>query len=184
MSYELLNAKTRDEIGKSANRKLRADGRTPAVLYGQGSKEKNLSIDTKELRHLLGTEHRIVNLKFGKSEETALIKEIQYHPVKDKVLHIDLLSIKPKQKFKAEIPVRVINEMKSPGVKMGGKLQQNVHKFKVESTIENLPEHIDVDVINLGNSQSLLIKDVPVDKNVRILNPSNLAVVSISKAKS
>jgi large subunit ribosomal protein L25 len=184
MSYELLNAKTRKETGKTANNNLRAEGRTPAILYGQETKEKNLSIDTKELRQLLGTEHRIVNLKFGKSEEIALIKEVQYHPVKDKVLHIDFLAIKPNKKFKAEVPVRVINETKSPGVKMGGKIHQNTHKLKVESTLENLPEHIDIDVIKLGNSQSLLIKDIVMNENVKILNPSNLAVVSISKAKS
>jgi large subunit ribosomal protein L25 len=178
-----LSAAPREVKGKERVRKLRGEGRIPAVLYGHEFEPQLLSLDHHEFVSLLrrrGGLHGLLNLKVEgvkDGEHTVVIKEVQKHPIKDIVLHVDFQRVKETEKIHAEVPLRYSGE--PAGVKLGGLLQHSLYEVRVEALPRDLPEHIDLDISGLKLGQSLRVADLPELPGVHYLNNPDETVVMV-----
>ncbi|CAN5838832.1 50S ribosomal protein L25 [soil metagenome] len=178
-----LTAEKRDRSGKSAARSLRRSGRVPAVVYGHGDETRSLSVNTHELQKLLSSisvENTIIALEIKDGESTqALIREVQYHPTRSEVLHLDLYQIHAGEKIHLTIPVRLHGN--PVGVRdEGGVLQQILHELNVECLPRHIPEGFDIDIENLAIGDSVHIRDID-SANVKILNDEELTICSVAQ---
>ncbi len=177
-----LHARPRSERGKTAARALRREGRVPAVIYGHGEETRSLSVDSLELEKLLSSitvENTLIELSIEGGDSTrALIREVQWHPYKPQVLHLDFYQVHAGEKIHLPVPVRLHG---TPlGVREdGGVLQQVLHDLEVECLPRDIPEAIDVDVSELRIGDSVHVRDVSVP-NVRILNDEDLTICSVT----
>jgi large subunit ribosomal protein L25 len=177
----MLNVQPRTERGKNDMRKLRARGQVPAVVYGHGDETRALSVSAHDLEKLLGSisvENTIIDLALeGGAATPALIREVQYHPVRKLVLHVDFLVIHAGQKIHLEVPIRLHG---SPiGVRdNGGILQEVLRDLHVECLPGDIPEAIDLDIENLDIGDVIHVRDVSAP-NVRILNDPDIVLVTV-----
>jgi large subunit ribosomal protein L25 len=177
-----LTAQPREGRGKNAARALRRSGRIPAVVYGHGDQTQALSVDSLELEKLLASisvENTLIELQIeGAANSRALIREVQYHPYKPLVLHVDLYQVHAGEKIHLQVPVRLVG---SPvGVREeGGVLDHVLYDLEVECLPRDIPEVVEVDVSTLGIGESIRVRDVQV-ANVRILNDEDLPICSVT----
>jgi large subunit ribosomal protein L25 len=177
-----LKATERKASGKKASKNDRKEDLVPCVLYGNGLDNVYLTVVEKDLQHLVYTPNvYIVALNVSGKEYKAVLHDIQFHPVSDKILHIDFLNIvddKPVQMF---VPVAISGN--SEGVKVGGKLQVTARKLKVSALPENLPDDLPVDITNLGLGKAIMVSDLSYP-NVELLTPAGATVcrVKITRA--
>jgi large subunit ribosomal protein L25 len=171
-----LSAKKRDEFGKKSTKAVRRDQRIPAVVYGQGE-PVNFSLDVADVKPLIYTPGSyIVELDIEGQQETAVMREVQFHPVKEEILHMDFYRVSDKKPVTIDIPVRITGS--SEGVKMGGKLVQNKRKLTVSGMVKDLPDELTVDITELGIGKTIFVGDLKYD-NLRLLNPASTAVCAI-----
>ncbi len=180
---DLVELRTeRRDAGKASTKRVRADGRIPAVFYGHGIDPLSLSVDAKTFRSVIHGEagtNVILKLKIeGKrGDHTAIIKEIQRHPVKDYFFHIDFLKIAMDEKIQARIPVNVIGE--SVGVREGGVLQHGLWEIEVEALPTDLPENIEIDVSELEIGGAVRVADLVTSEDIAILTDPEETVLSV-----
>jgi large subunit ribosomal protein L25 len=186
-----LAAVRRRDGGKEINRKRRAGGKVPGVIYGKGLETRSLEFDRKPLEKFLDTaRHGTVVVKMTVSdgadgkESYAVLKEVQTHPLSDRVTHVDFYEVALGQKFRVEVPLRVRG--KAAGIEMGGILEVVTRSLEVECTPDNVPEFLEVDVTPLAIGQSLHLGDirfpagvVPMEKDLRM----TIAAVNTPKAE-
>jgi len=189
MEKIILKAKIRKEIGKNSLGKLRREGFIPAVIYGAGIENLNIKLLRSEFLKFIH-EHRIETTVFNlliedsldksKKEYTCMIKEIQYHPLSDEILHVDFNHISLTKLIKVKVPV--IPKGEPLGVKQeGGALERLLWEIEVECLPTNIPEKIEVDVSNLKLNDSLQIKDIPpLGEGIKILTSSDTVVFTVS----
>ena len=189
MDKSVLNVDIREETGKEANKKLRVAGSVPAVLYQKGQKAISLKMDARELFHILHTsagENVIITLKMKSSDsdktpqkdKTVIIKEIQYEPIKEDVLHVDFSEISLTDKIEVNIPIDVKGE--PVGVKTdGGVLDNPLKELHIECLPTNIPEHIILHVEELNMNDSLKVKDLEMPEGVTVLSDLEQTVVSV-----
>ncbi len=186
-----LNASPRDETGRSAMRRLRNAGLVPAVVYG-GGEPANLSIQADELVHHLENEafySHILTLKVNGKEERVVLRDIQRHPSKAQILHLDLLRVSEDQQIKVHVPLHFIGEDECVGVKQeGGVINHLQTDVEVSCLPKDLPEFLEVDVSQLKLGHSLHLSDVRVPEGVEILalthgEESDGAVVTVFRPR-
>ena len=175
-----LSAELRSETGKGATRQLRRSGRLPAVVYGRRDETQSLTLDTQELVRLL-TEIRaattVIDLEVGSEKpRRVLIREIQRHPFRAELLHVDFFEIRADVKIKVQVPLRLEGE--AYGVEMGGILQQIRHELEVECLPNEIPPDFKVDVTDLDIGNSIHISDVE-SSGVTILDDEGLTVCTV-----
>lgn len=171
-----LAAKARGEFGKKSSKAIRREERIPAVIYGQGE-PVNFSLDVKEVKPLIYTPNSyIVELDIEGKKELGVLREVQYHPVKEEILHIDFYRVSDKKPVTIDIPVRITGN--SEGVKMGGKLVQSKRKLAVSGLIKDLPNELVVDITDLGIGKTIFVGDLKYD-NLRLLTPASSAVCAV-----
>ena len=158
-----LKAQKRTESGKSVTRKLRANGRIPAVLYGHGEETRSLTVDAHELDLLFArvhVENTIITLDIEgeRSPVKTLVREVQRHSWKPNVLHVDFYMIHAGEKLTVEVPVRLKGQ--SPGVKLGGIMQHVLDEIEVRCLPDAIPDFIEVDVSALEVGDSIHIRDI------------------------
>ena len=171
-----LSAKKREEFGKKSTKAVRRAEMIPAVVYGQGE-PVNFSLDVKEVKPLIYTPASyIVELDIEGRQEVAVMREVQFHPVKEEILHMDFYRVNEKKPVTIDITVRITGN--SEGVKMGGKLVQNKRKLTVSGFLKDLPDELVVDITELGIGKTIFAGDLSYD-NLRILNPASTAVCAI-----
>lgn len=171
-----LSATKRDEFGKKSTKAVRRQERIPAVIYGQGE-PLNFSLDIKDVKPLIYTPNAyIVELDIEGHKETGVLREVQYHPVKEEILHMDFYRVNDSRPVTIEIPVRITGN--SEGVKMGGKLVHNKRKLTVSGLLKDLPDELVVDITELGIGKTIFVGDLSYD-NLRLLNPASTAVCAI-----
>jgi large subunit ribosomal protein L25 len=182
----MLNAEKREGIRKGANRKLRATGRVPAVLYGQGGEAVTLSVDAREATHLfqqISVENTIIQLKVkGGDEVQALVREVQVASVRPDLVHIDFYKVQKGVKLEVNVPVELVGT--AAGVKNdGGILEQVIHEVAVRCLPDQIPEKIEIDVTPLELHGSFHISDLSVPEGVEILDDpeQTLCVVSVPR---
>ncbi|HEU0051944.1 MAG TPA: 50S ribosomal protein L25 [Longimicrobium sp.] len=177
-----LKARRRDGSGKGSNRKLRATGEIPAVLYGHGDRTESLSLNAHELDLLLHSIRTpgsaIIHLDIDGGATDALIREIQRHPVKPEILHVDFLVVHAGEPVKVEVPVVVAGT--PVGVHTdGGVLDQVLYTIEVEALPRDLPETLEVDVSGLGVGESARVRDLRLPRGVRVTADAELPVASV-----
>ncbi len=183
MAEITLKAKVRDYKGRTASNAARRDGKVPGVFYLGNEKNIPIEVEALDLRHLVYTsETHIVDLQLSDgTSEAAVLREVQFDPITDRVMHFDLIGVVRGQKMKFEVPV--VLEGSSEGVRAGGVLQQTLHKLEVECLPKDLPEYIAVDITHLQTSESLLVGDVKLE-GVEILTNHDQPLVVIGHARS
>lgn len=172
----MLKAEPRTDAGKGASRRLRRQGRVPAILYGGGGKVLALSLDHNDLAHNLHNEafhSHILTIKIGRKSEKAILKDVQTHPFKPDILHIDLMRIVADQEITMIVPLHFVGAESSPGVKQGGVFSRNVVEVEIQCLPKNLPEFLEVDVSGLEIGDALHLSDIPLLPGVALSAPVN-----------
>ncbi len=176
MEDVVLNVEKRTLVGKKAKR-LYAEKKIPGVFY-LGNENVTLQADEAPIRTLVGshTTH-VIKVKFEDgSERRAILSEVQFDPIVGKVVHFDLHGIREGEKITVEIPVRLVGSAK--GIKDGGVLQHSVHRIRIQCEPDNVPEHVMVEVAELGIGDSVHVKDLKLE-GVKILDNLESAIVTI-----
>lgn len=183
MNNVSINSKLRQGTGKGYARKLRSKGRIPAVLYGAGVQNLNLSIDAHDLELLLQNENALRGLLSLNIEDdpttkkTVMIREIQRDPVKDNLIHIDFHEISMNKKITATVPVVTTGVCK--GVEEGGTLQIIRRELEIECLPKDIPDHIEIDITQLEIGDSIHVEEIPLPGEIEIPHESNFTVLTI-----
>jgi large subunit ribosomal protein L25 len=174
-----LKGEPRDGAGKGVARKLRAVGRVPAVLYGHGKDATTLSVDSKELFHLLHTagSNVVLDLVVNGKKHLAMPREIQRDHVRGQYLHVDFLEIRRDEKVTVDVPINLIGE--SAGVKAGGVLEHHLWDLKIECLPQDVPESVEADISALQVGDSLRVADIAVPDVCTVLTPEDETVASV-----
>jgi large subunit ribosomal protein L25 len=186
MATANLAAQVRDSVGKGAARKLRTSGSIPAVIYGHGREPQSLAINTYALERLLekiSYRTTVIELDMGGASAKTLIREIQRHPFKKQILHVDFQELVAGEKVTVRVPLVFVGTPE--GVRTGGGiLDQVMHELQISVDPSSIPNHIDVDVVALTIGHSLHVRDVKVPEGVEVLDAANatVCVCSIPKA--
>lgn len=176
-----LKGTVRAELGKKATKAERVAENVPCVLYG-GAENVHFSTTTSDIRKLIySPEVFVVNLDIDGKKTKAIMKALQFHPVTDKVLHIDFLQVTETKPVVVELPVKL--EGLAEGVKAGGKLALEMRKLKVKGLYTQLPESIVIDVTSLGLGKSIQVAKVTLP-NLEILNAKNAVVAQVKLTRA
>jgi large subunit ribosomal protein L25 len=177
-----LTAFPRELSKRLGVKKVRTNGRIPAVIYGRHNKPQNLEVASKDLEQVIHTAHSeilLVNLAVDKGNRLALVRDIQHHPLSGKMLHVDFQEVAENEKVTAMVPVETTGE--AVGVKTGGGVLEHVlFKVKVRATPQDLPEVINIDVTNLQIGQSIHIGEIQVPAGVEIVGKKEAPVVAVA----
>tara|TARA_B100000745_G_scaffold298211_1_gene246452 strand:- start:1108 stop:1824 length:717 start_codon:yes stop_codon:yes gene_type:complete len=179
--FEKLNVNIREGKGTSSARRIRLKDQIPAILYHSGLDAISLSVDKKELYKALKTGQVIFEVIVKDKNQFVLVKDVQYHPVNDNIMHIDFQKVKEDEKISLEVPLRVIGE--AEGVQAGGILVQIVSAITVKCKPTTIPEALIIDVTDLELNSSLSVKDIQLAADVEIITAEDLAVVSVQEPK-
>lgn len=173
----------RAEFGKSANRKLRAVGRVPAVVYSSKSDPVSLSVDPVLLERKISDSHAGINTLFdleGESQvagRTVMVKELQRDPVRGTVLHADFHEIDLTQRLHVSVPIHLDGE--APGVSMGGVIEHTLREIELSCMPGAIPDEVKADISSLDVGETLHISDLPLPEGVEPLTDESLSVVSV-----
>ncbi len=176
-----LKGEVRTDLGKKATNALRAENKVPCVLYG-GEGNIHFAVVEKDLQKLIYTPVvYIVKLVIDGKEYEAVMRELQFHPVSDRILHIDFYQINENKPVVMEVPVKL--EGFAEGVQAGGKLSLVVRKLKVKALPANLPGEIVLDVTRLGLGKSIKVKDLSFE-NFEIVNAKEVVIAQIKLTRA
>lgn len=186
-----LSAEMRDVKGKGASRRLRRDGKVPAVMYGAGKDAVALTLDHNTLYHQVKNEafySSILTIKVGKDQEQAVLRDIQMHPYKPRIAHIDLQRISATEKLHMRVPLHFINQDTAPGVKQqGGIVSHLMTEVDITCLPKDLPEYLTVDMGSLTLNQSVHLSDIQLPEGVSITSLAHggddLAVAAITAVR-
>jgi large subunit ribosomal protein L25 len=183
-----LEAEVRENSGRGASRRLRHTDKVPAVLYGAGEPAVSLIFDHNKLLKSLSVEafySHILTLKVGKKNEKVILKAVQRHPAKPRIMHLDLLRIRADQKLHMHIPLHIRGAENAPGVKDGGIVLHGMSDIEVICLPADLPEYFEVDISNLAMNGVVHLSDIKPPKGVEFaafvhgVEEHDLPVVSI-----
>jgi len=177
-----IAADVREITTKGAVNQLRKEEKVPGVLYSKEMEPINFSVPELVLNPVVyTTQMRMIDLKIGNNKKVkSILKDVQFDPVTDRIIHVDFLAITVGQVIQVQVPINFVGQ--SVGVKEGGRLLHNLHKFDVECLPKHIPQNLEVDITELNVGQSILVKDLSFE-NIVILNPENASVVAISVAR-
>lgn len=179
-TFELTGA-ARADFGKKAAKTIRAEKKVPCVLYG-GEANVNFVVETSDVRKLIYTpEVYLVNLAIDGKTVKAIVKEMQFHPLTEDVLHMDFLEVLDNKPVAVEIPVQLTGL--AEGVKAGGKLSLEMRKLRVKGLYNDIPERIVIDVTNVGLGKKIQVADVAVE-NLQVLNAKNAVVAQVKLTRA
>ena len=179
--FEKLNVDIRKEHGTSAARRTRLQNKVPAVVYHSGIEATPLSVDKISLNKALRTGQMIFEVNVEDKDQFVLVKEIQYHPVTDEIIHIDFQKVKEDEKISLEVAVRSSGEAK--GVKLGGLLVQMLNSVTIKCKPAEIPEFLEIDVTDMEMNTNLFVKDITLPTDVEMLTAEDIAVVSVQEPK-
>jgi len=179
--FEKLNVDIRKEHGTSAARRTRLQNKVPAVVYHSGVEAIPLSVDKISLNKALRTGQMIFEVNVEDKNQFVLVKEIQYHPVTDEIIHIDFQKVKEDEKISLEVAVRSSGE--AQGVKLGGLLVQMLNSVTIKCKPAEIPEFLEIDVTDMEMNTNLFVKDITLPTDVEMLTAEDIAVVSVQEPK-
>jgi large subunit ribosomal protein L25 len=185
MASASLSASVRSESGTGAARKLRQSGKVPAIIYGHGRDPQSLAIDARELERLLdrvSAASTVIDLAVDGRTARTLIREIQRHPFKKQILHLDFQELVAGEKVTVDIPVVLVGTPE--GVRAGGILDQVMHRLTIRVDPSNIPNHIDADVNALTIGHSIHVSDLHVPDGVEILDDEEATIATVSAPRT
>ena len=167
-----LNAEPREDVGKGASRRLRKSGRLPGIVYGTEKQAEMISLVHDDVLHQLEHEafySHILTLNVGDTSERVVLKDLQRHPYKPSLMHIDFLRIKEDEKLTMRVPLHFTNETKSVGVKTGGGVVSHIMTdLEVSCLPKDLPEYIEVDLLEVNLGETVHLGDLKLPDGVEI----------------
>ena len=182
-----LEFQARESTGKGHNRRLRREGRVPGVLYGAGRDARPISLDWNTLMHQMEREAfytSILSLKEGGNTQPVIVKDVQRHPIKPQILHIDFQRILEDEEISLNVPIHFLGEEQAKGVKLqGGEIQHLMTEIEISCLPKDLPEFIELDVSKLELNEVLHLSDVAVPEGVtftELAHEHDPAVVAIN----
>ncbi len=201
-----LSAEPRTDLGKKATKAVRAEGKIPAVINGgeivtlpytaalkpgekiveiedgKGIITRDITVTNEAVRKLVYTPDIFaIELDVNGEKRNAILKDIQFHPVKDNILHIDFLEVNDKKPVVIEVPVQL--EGHAEGVKAGGKLQLNMKKLRVRAIYTNVPERLVINVDNLGLGKTIQVGDLKFE-GLELINAKNAVVCTVALTRA
>ncbi len=168
-----LNAEKRDMQGKGASRRLRHAGKLPAIIYGAGKEPQAIMLKHNEVMHHLENEafySHILTLNLDDAPEQVILRDLQRHPIKPRIMHMDFLRIKAGEKLRMNVPLHFIGDDTAPGVKAGGVMSHVMTDFEIECLPKDLPEYIEVNVGDLDIGDSVHMFSVPLPEGVVLVS--------------
>lgn len=184
MDKKIIEVRTRTATGKSAAKKLRAEGRIPAVMYDGAGKVSLLDLDEKDffkMYHLI-TESTLVDIKIdGSKDVIGFLKDVQYNILTERVGHVDFYVVDPAKVLRTRIPLKLSGT--PDAVRSGAVLEHGTTELEVECLPRDLPERVLVDVSGLEANHSIHVKDVQVKSGVKVLTDGNRTVATLRFAK-
>lgn len=167
-----VELETRDELGSSGTRKLRRTGKVPVVVYGAGKDVSHFTTDHESLMHSLDTEafhSAIIDLQLSGKKEQVILREVQMHPYRQQVLHVDFLRIKATEAINIRVPLHYIGDDTAPGVKdYGGIFSRLILDVEIQCLPKDLPEFLEVDVSQLQMNETVHLSDVKLPEGVAL----------------
>ncbi|CAA0145390.1 50S ribosomal protein L25/general stress protein Ctc [Tenacibaculum maritimum] len=176
-----INGSQRESVGKKATKALRNAGKVPCVLYG-GDKPVHFSAEEIAFKNLVYTPNvYTASIEIGGTTYAAILQDIQFHPVTDKILHVDFYQLFENKEVTMNIPVRLVGVSK--GVMIGGALRHNLRKLKVKALPSNLPDFIEADITELQIGNKLYVTELKND-NYTLLHPDNTVVAQVRMSRN
>lgn len=177
-TYYKLSVIDRTKFGTKESNQIRKKDLIPAVLYYSGEKNSHISIDKSVFFHAMQSSQRVYEIEQGKEKQFVMIKEIQYHPVTDEIIHVDLMRVRRSEKMTILVPLVLVGS--SIGIKEGGILSQSINQVEISCLPTNVPENIEIDIDNVELGQSLSVGDIKIkDKEVELLTASDINILTI-----
>ncbi len=179
MEKVLLNAKKRTQIDKAARSLLRREGKIPAVFYSKHHEPIPVEVEERLVNPMVFTSKtHLITLSVDKDKEfECIIKDVQFDPVTDRIVHVDFLGLQKDEKIQLEIPVQLVGS--AIGIKEGGVLQHMLHKILIECFPSDIPAHIEIDITDLKLGQAIHISDLKPEKYT-ILNSEESMIASVT----
>lgn len=177
MEIVTVKGEVRKEFGKKATKAIRDAKRIPCVLYGVDSLI-HFTTTLKDVKTLIYTpDFKLAEVEVDGQKYRSIIKDIQWHPVTDEIIHIDFLKLIEGHSVKLEVPVRFVGV--SPGVKAGGKLQQKVRRVKIKTVPEYMVSELELDISKMELGQSIRVRDIKVNENIEIMQQPGTPVATV-----
>ena len=176
-----ISGSPRENVGKRDAKELRYDGKVPAVLYG-GATQTHFSVSAADLKPVVYTPVvHFIDIEVAGVKSQAVIQDIQFHPLTEKIIHVDFLALDPNKPIAIEIPVKLIGT--SPGVKMGGKLVQKLRKLRVRGLPKDHLDTVDVSIEGLEVGKSVRVSEISLP-NLTITNAAEDTIVSVTTSRA
>ncbi len=182
MQTPKLKAQPRSTRGSRSMHKLRGEGQIPAVLYGRGEEVVSLTLAAKDMKEILKSHTRAVTLSIGGKEEAALLQEVQTHPVRGEILHIDFTRIALDTAVHVKVPV-ILKGIPVGVATGGGVLDQQVHEVEIECLPTRIPEQITVKIEHLEIGKTLHAESLPLPEGVKLLVEKERAIATVHPPK-
>lgn len=175
-----MSGSLRENVGKRDAKGLRYAGKVPCVLYG-GEKQVHFEMNLDDFKPVIFTpEAFVIEINISGKVYKTLLKDVQYHPVGDQVIHADFYEVKEDKPVVVSLPVKLKGS--SPGVIRGGKLKLKLTRLDVKGLVADLPEFIEISIAKLNVGQSIKVKNLEFDK-IKVLNNSNSVIVEVTSAR-
>lgn len=188
MKEIVINGQKRETIGKKASKMMRKEGLVPCNMYGEEKDEKGLpkalafAVPSTELRKVVYTPHvYVVVINIDGKEHKAIIKELQFHPTTEALLHADFYEVNETKDITVGVPVK-LNGL-AQGVRDGGKLNLSIRKIDVTAPYKNIPEILEIDVTNLGLGKAIKVGELSFD-GVTLATPAQVVVCSVKETRA
>lgn len=168
----VVKAELRNDSGKGASRRLRHQGKVPAVMYGAGKEPTMLTVAHNEILHSVEDEaffSHILTVEYDGKSEKVILKDMQRHPAKVQIMHMDFLRIDESHALHVHVPLHFINEDSAPGVKMGGNVSHLMSDIEISCLPKDLPEFIEVDLANLDVGNSIHLSEIALPEGLTII---------------
>ena len=187
-----ITAEVRSDLGKGASRRLRHEGKVPAVIYGGEKDPVSLTLDHDSMFHHLENEafySHILTIDVAGAKEKAVLKDLQRHPAKPIIMHADFMRVSEKETLKMHVPLHFTNEEQAPGVKQGGIVTHNVTEVEIQCLPKDLPEYLEVDLAGVEMEQILHLTDIKLPAGVELVEllhgeDHNQAIAAIHKTRA
>ena len=183
-----VTGQKRTDLGKKASKSLRKEGLVPCNLYGEAKGENGLPVamsfaaPMSELRKLVYTPHiYVINLVIDGESHTAVLKELQFHPVTDALLHVDFYEVNDQKPITIGVPVKLVGL--AQGVRDGGRMSLSIRKINVCAPYQQIPEHLDVDVTALGLGKSIKVGALSYE-GLELVTPKEVVVCSVKATRN
>lgn len=182
MEYVTIKGEVREKLGKKWAKAARNEGLIPCVLYG-GDDIVHFTTTPAQVKNLVFTPaFKVAKIEVNGQSYDCILKDIQFHPVTDGIMHIDFLRLVEGSPVKLQVPVRFVGA--SPGVKLGGKLQQNVRRIKIKTTPEYMVDVLELDVSKLEMGQSIRVRDIKPKEGIEIMQAPGTPVATVEVPRS